>query len=93
VARIRVGFVKRLGKKRSRERAFIYMRSLSQLRELGGVCMIKGDIEPAVRIRHYARVHGSARYVHVLLRLPTDLSGHSRVGDGNMAEKLSCVKS
>ena len=55
MARIRVGLVKCLRKERSRERAFIHVRSLSQLRELGSICMIKGDVETAARIGHDAR--------------------------------------
>jgi serine protease inhibitor len=50
--------------------------------------MIKGDIEPAVHIGHDSRVHGSARYVHVLPKLPTDLGGHSRVRDGNVISDM-----
>jgi len=92
VARIRVGFVKRLRKKRSREGAFIHVRPLRELGELGSVCLIQSDVEAAVRIGHDARVHGSARYVHVLPKLPTDLSGHPKVRDGKVAEKLSYVK-
>jgi hypothetical protein len=35
--------------------------------------MIKGHVETTVRTGHDARVHESARYVHVLPKLPTDL--------------------
>src|SRR5207245_3999190 len=54
------------------------MRSLSQLSELGSICVIKGDIEATVRIRHHARVHESARYVHVFVKSPAAVSGHPR---------------
>ena len=47
------------------------MRSLSQLGELGSVGHIQSDIEAALRDRHDARVHESARYVHVASTAPS----------------------
>ncbi len=65
VARIEIGFVKRLRKKRSRERGLSHACLLSKLGELGSVRPIEGDIETSACTEHVAMVHESVRYVHV----------------------------
>lgn len=64
MARIRVGFVERLRKKRSRKCAFIHVGALSQPGELGCIGLIEGDVETSTGVGHEAIVHESARYVH-----------------------------
>ncbi len=63
MARIRIGFVKRLRKQRARERAFIHMGSLSQLCELACIGRIEGDVETSGDTGHMSNIHESARYV------------------------------